>query len=388
MKFDKLSIAMLSLGFSIPFIVIGFINKEGMIVSLAFLVFVLSAIYLINFYLEKRRQKPQAAAGKSGGNGWLVGLGILFLTGLWFMFNGDEQKIGTANSSVSSVTESRQQSLSDNLRSDNENLRIENDKLKVELDALKQKNNQSLLAETHKKQTDSEVAQPPKDTEISMQASKSATQPENSAYVDSGKLEGKVVSVSDGDTVTILLADNKKEKIRLNQIDAPESGQDFGNASKKNLSKLIAGKQITVATKERDKYGRMVGTIFIDNKDINLEQVKLGMAWVYTKYASDPAYFEAHDKAKSDTVGLWSQPDPIAPWDFRKGIRKQPKPEAKVEVETVALPAQQVGGFTCGSKRFCKDMDSCDEARFYLNSCGISRLDRDHDGVPCESLCN
>ena len=213
---------------------------------------------------------------------------------------------------------------------------------------------------------------------------KTMTDPEKIAKIDSNQLTGKVISVSDGDTVTVLLADNKQEKIRLNQIDAPESKQDFGNASKKALSKLIYNKQVTVVPKERDKYGRLVGTIFIGDKDINLEQVKLGMAWVYTKYASDPAYFEAHEKAKSDTTGLWSQPDPIAPWEFRKGVRKQVKPK----LEQASLSAESVGDFTCGPKRFCKQMDSCAEARFYLENCGVSRLDKDDDGIPCESLCN
>ena len=100
------------------------------------------------------------------------------------------------------------------------------------------------------------------------------------------------------------------------------------------------------------------------------------MAWVYVKYANEPAYFATEKIAKAAQVGLWSQPNPIAPWDFRHGG------------QTASSTGQQaIKIASCGTKLYCKDMADCEEAKFYLTQCGLTRLDRDGDGVPCESLC-
>lgn len=131
-------------------------------------------------------------------------------------------------------------------------------------------------------------------------------------------LKGKVVGVSDGDTITILLEGNKPVKVRLAQIDAPEKHQDFGQKSKQSLSDMIYQKEVTVKVWDTDRYGRIVGQIFHNGTDINLEQVKRGMAWVYTRYAKDPEYFKAMEIAKSKKIGLWSMPNPVPPWEFRK----------------------------------------------------------------------
>ncbi|MGC8769362.1 thermonuclease family protein [Calditerrivibrio sp.] len=131
-------------------------------------------------------------------------------------------------------------------------------------------------------------------------------------------IKGKVVGVSDGDTITLLAEDNKPLKIRLAQIDAPEKKQDFGQKSKQSLSDLIYLKDVTVKVWDVDRYGRIVGQIFYNNLDVNLEQVKRGMAWVYFRYAKDPEYFKAMEIAKSKKIGLWSMPNPIPPWEFRK----------------------------------------------------------------------
>ena len=101
------------------------------------------------------------------------------------------------------------------------------------------------------------------------------------------ELIGKVVKVSDGDTITILTSDKTQYKIRLNDIDAPEKKQAFGNKSKDNLAKYIAGKTVKVEYKSTDKYKRILGTIYYNNIDINLQQVKDGYAWVYKKYSKN-----------------------------------------------------------------------------------------------------
>lgn len=105
------------------------------------------------------------------------------------------------------------------------------------------------------------------------------------SYANSLELVGKVIKVSDGDTITLLTDDKVSHKIRLNDIDAPEKKQAFGNKSRDNLASYIAGEIVTVKYKSKDKYGRVLGTIYFDNLDINLQQVKNGYAWVYKQYS-------------------------------------------------------------------------------------------------------
>ena len=126
-----------------------------------------------------------------------------------------------------------------------------------------------------------------------------------SSYLFSLELIGKVVKVSDGDTVTILTSDKTQHKIRLNDIDAPEKKQAFGNKSKDNLAKYIAGKTVTVQYQKKDKYKRILGTIYYNNTDINLQQVKDGYAWVYKKYSNNQTYYKAERTARDKRIGLW-----------------------------------------------------------------------------------
>lgn len=139
-----------------------------------------------------------------------------------------------------------------------------------------------------------------------------------SSYLFSFELIGKVVKISDGDTITILTSDKIQYKIRLNDIDAPEKKQAFGNKSKDNLAKYIAGKTIKVEYKSTDKYKRILGTIYYNNTDINLQQVKDGFAWVYKKYSKNQDYYNAEKLARENKKGLWNDKNPIAPWEFRK----------------------------------------------------------------------
>lgn len=141
------------------------------------------------------------------------------------------------------------------------------------------------------------------------------------SYANSLEFIGKVVKVSDGDTVTILTSDKTQHKIRLNDIDAPEKKQAFGNKSKDNLAKYIAGKTVTVQYQKKDKYKRILGTIYYNNKDINLQQVKDGYAWVYKKYSNNQTYYKEETKAKESKKGLWIEKNRIAPWEFRKQKR-------------------------------------------------------------------
>lgn len=138
------------------------------------------------------------------------------------------------------------------------------------------------------------------------------------ALAASETLTGRVVGIADGDTVTLLTPKKEQVRVRLAQIDAPESKQDFGSRSKQELSGMVYGRDVTVVVETTDRYGRKVGTIMVDGIDANLEQVRRGMAWVYTYYAKDPAYFAAERDARAAKRGLWAHPSPVPPWDFRR----------------------------------------------------------------------
>lgn len=134
---------------------------------------------------------------------------------------------------------------------------------------------------------------------------------------------GYVVGVADGDTVTVLDADKVQHKIRLTGIDAPEKKQPFGNRSKQSLSDMVFNKTLTVETDKRDRYGRELGKVMEGGKDVNLEQVRAGMAWHYKAYgrtqsATDrQAYADAENEAMAAKRGLWVDADPTPPWEWR-----------------------------------------------------------------------
>lgn len=203
-------------------------------------------------------------------------------------------------------------------------------------------------------------------------------------------LTGRVVGVLDGDTITLLSAGNRQTRVRLAQIDAPEKRQDYGQASKRALSDWVYGEQVTVEIADTDRYGRKVGKVLLGGTDVNLEQVRAGMAWVYRQYAHDPAYYRAEDEARTARRGLWSQSNPVPPWEFRHKTRGPSFWDdffASSEPTATPVPSPSAAAPTRGSKRTCKEMTSCDEARYYPTRCGVKSLDRDGDGVPCEALC-
>ncbi len=142
--------------------------------------------------------------------------------------------------------------------------------------------------------------------------------------VQAETLTGRVVGVSDGDTITVLDNTNTQFKIRLSGIDAPEKKQPFGQVSKKSLSDLVFDKHVTVDWHKLDRYGRTVGKVFINGIDVNLEQINRGYAWFYKKYQNEQPlqdrldYLHAQEAAESNRIGLWVDNEPIAPWDFRK----------------------------------------------------------------------
>ena len=140
-------------------------------------------------------------------------------------------------------------------------------------------------------------------------------------------LFGRVVGVSDGDTVTVLTKENRQFKIRLSGIDAPEKKQAFGAHAKETLVHQLSGQNVVVEWTKTDRYGRIVGKVEVAGIDANLEQVREGSAWVYTQYLRELAladrklYLEAERVAKTERRGLWRDQQPQAPWQWRKDQR-------------------------------------------------------------------
>jgi len=140
-------------------------------------------------------------------------------------------------------------------------------------------------------------------------------------------LVGIVVGITDGDTITVLDKDNSEHKVRLMGIDAPESKQDFGDASKQALSNYIYQREVSVDYKKLDKYQRKVGKVILDKQDICLTMIELGLAWHYKDYEKEQSktdrdlYSQAELKARESRIGLWVSKDAITPSLYRKNIR-------------------------------------------------------------------
>ena len=150
------------------------------------------------------------------------------------------------------------------------------------------------------------------------------------AYSD---IEGKVVSVTDGDTIKVLDEKNVLHKVRLTGIDAPEKSQPYGNSSRKHLASLVAGKVVYVESSNKDRYGRTLGKVWVQphecsacekTLDANHAQIGAGMAWWYRKYAREQpeqdrlSYEAAEKKGRVSRVGLWKDSDPEPPWSYRR----------------------------------------------------------------------
>lgn len=132
---------------------------------------------------------------------------------------------------------------------------------------------------------------------------------------------GKVVGVSDGDTITVMRL-GRGEKVRLYGIDCPEKGQAFGNRAKQFTSDMVFGKEVLVKTHGYDKYGRILGDVFTtDGKSLNQELVRAGFAWWFRKYSNDANLERLEEEARAQKVGLWADPHSVAPWEWRRGSR-------------------------------------------------------------------
>jgi endonuclease YncB( thermonuclease family) len=152
-----------------------------------------------------------------------------------------------------------------------------------------------------------------------LQAAPSAAQPL--------ALAGRVIAVADGDTITLLDADKRQHRIRLDSIDAPEKAQPFGDRSRQSLRALAHDHAAVAHCPKTDKYGRRVCQVVIDGQDVGLEQIRRGMAWHFKRYENEQApddrhaYAEAEAAARAEQRGLWRDAEPQPPWDFREQKR-------------------------------------------------------------------
>lgn len=135
---------------------------------------------------------------------------------------------------------------------------------------------------------------------------------------------GRVIAVVDGDTLDVLV-DRRPQRVRLAQIDAPESTQAFGSRARQALDVLVYGKDVTVVETGSDRYSRTLGIVYIGKMNINTEMVRQGMAWVYRRYVTDLSLLRIEGEAKRDRRGLWAEPSPVPPWEFRHAGAVQPQ---------------------------------------------------------------
>ena len=138
------------------------------------------------------------------------------------------------------------------------------------------------------------------------------------------QISGKVVKVADADTITVLDTNKKQHKIRFEGIDAPERGQAFGTKATDALKAAIGRQSVVVKVSGKDRYDRLIGTVFVGEKNLNEWLVANGWAWHYKQYSKDKRLADHEKKAKEARVGLWGDANkPMPPWDYRSAKRQQ-----------------------------------------------------------------
>lgn len=206
-------------------------------------------------------------------------------------------------------------------------------------------------------------------------------------------LQTKIITVIDGDTIEVSI-DNKKEVVRLIGINSPETVDPrkpvecFAREASDKARQILTGKTVSLESDstqgDRDKYNRLLRYVWLeDNTNFNKLMISEGYAYEYTydtpyKYQSE--FKQAQKEAEASKLGLWV--DNACPTS-----NPQPSPTKASGTSPTTTGGSSGSGFTCAGKTLCGQMTSCAEAQFYLNTCGLSRLDADKDGIPCEKIC-
>jgi micrococcal nuclease len=225
------------------------------------------------------------------------------------------------------------------------------------------------------------------------------TSPSPAASPD--RLNAQIISTGDGDTLRAQVGNNSIT-VRLSCIDAPESSQPQGQQSADRLRELLPrGTEVQLRTVDVDRYGRTVAEIYRNGQSINLQLVREGRAVVYDQYldgcaATQDQYLQAESQAQQQRLGFWSQPNPIMPWDWRRGTRSTPapspspiaSPSPRLTPSSAASPARSPVATPANGDYNCSDFSTQAEAQRILDAYPGDpyKLDRDHDGVACESL--
>lgn len=136
--------------------------------------------------------------------------------------------------------------------------------------------------------------------------------------------KGHVIAVADGETITVISAKHQQLRVRLAGIDAPERQQPFARQSRENLSRWVRRKEVVVEWDQKDRYGRLIGIVLLDGREINLEQLRAGYAWWYREHTRELTpeaqrrYETAEQEARTRNRGLWQQENPVPPWEWRR----------------------------------------------------------------------
>lgn len=198
------------------------------------------------------------------------------------------------------------------------------------------------------------------------------------SYANERQINCKVVGISDGDTLSCLV--NKTPlKVRLIHIDAPEQSQPYGNRAKQALAQLVFKQNITAVISGYDRYQRLLATLYLNGKNINLALVENGMAWAYT---TKREYIEAQNQAKHAKIGLWQDKFPINPSQWRKE-HTSALPQAVKKPGNIANPPQAIN---CKIKLSCNQIGNYEQAKHYFQQCDWKALDGNNDGIPCNKL--
>jgi endonuclease YncB( thermonuclease family) len=136
-------------------------------------------------------------------------------------------------------------------------------------------------------------------------------------------IRGRVVGITDGDTLTVLVEGRRQVRIRLAEIDTPERRQPYGDRSRQALSALVFRKPVRVIVVDTDRYRRIVGRVHQGTVDVNAEMVRRGAAWVSLRYSRDPSLPLLQAEAQRARRGLWALPeaDRVPPWEWRAARR-------------------------------------------------------------------
>jgi micrococcal nuclease len=180
-------------------------------------------------------------------------------------------------------------------------------------------------------------------------------------------IHGRVVAVTDGDTLKVLVAGQQLSRIRLAFCDAPEKKQAFGARAKQAMSELVFGKDIDLLPHAIDRYGRTVAQVVSDGKDVGTEMLREGLAWVYDRYITEAstevqnAYRKAQEEAKAEGLGLWSDPKSIPPWIFRDLVKAHQEQACRFELDR-STPKANRSEYTESTACFTKSLGVISES--------------------------